>query len=67
MIYWYCSEEKKDRAWDIRYVKRHLPWAELMENKGVGHAEFFTLYPERFVRKILECLRDLENDEEVFV
>lgn len=53
VIYWYGSEEKKDRAWDIRYVQRHLPWAELMENEGVGHAEFFTLYPERFVEKLM--------------
>ena len=57
VIYWYGDEEKKDRAWDIRYMKRHLPWAELMENEGVGHAEFFTLYPDRFVEKILDVIR----------
>ena len=36
VVYWYGSEEKKDRAWDIRYVRRHLPFAELMENKASG-------------------------------
>ena len=56
VIYWYGSEEKKDRAWDIRYIQKHLPWAEIMENPGVGHAEFFTLYPERFTEKMLNIL-----------
>ena len=50
-IYWYGEEEKKDRAWDINYVTKHMPWAELVENPGVGHAEFFTLYPDRFVKQ----------------
>ena len=54
VIYWYGSEEKKDRAWDIRYIRKHLPFAELMENEGVGHAEFFTLYPERFTEKMMD-------------
>lgn len=54
VIYWYGSEEKKDRAWDIRYMEKHLPFAEIMENEGVGHAEFFTLYPERFTEKLLD-------------
>ena len=56
VIYWYGSEEKKDRAWDIRYMQKHLPWAERMENEGVGHAEFFTLYPERFTEKMLDVM-----------
>ena len=56
VIYWYGSEEKKDRAWDIRYIQKHLPWAELMENEGVGHAELFTLYPERFTEKMMDVI-----------
>ncbi|MBQ9614689.1 MAG: alpha/beta hydrolase [Lachnospiraceae bacterium] len=56
VIYWYGSEEKKDRAWDIRYIEKHMPFAELMENEGVGHAEFFTLYPERFTEKMFDVI-----------
>ena len=51
-IYWYGEEEKKDRAWDIKYIEKHMPWAELVENPGIGHAEFFTLYPDRFVEQL---------------
>ena len=55
-FYWYGEEEKKDRAWDIRYVSKHMPWAELVENQGVGHAEFFTLYPDRFVTQLEDTI-----------
>ena len=57
VIYWYGSEEKKDRAWDIRYIEKHMPWAEIIENDGIGHAEFFTLYPEMFVKKLTEIMQ----------
>ncbi len=57
VIYWYGDEEEKDRAWDIKYIKKHLPYAEIRENKGMGHAEFFTLFPDKFVNQIQEILQ----------
>lgn len=48
MQYWYGAEEKRARAWDIAYIQKAFPKIELVENQGMGHAEYFTLHPVEF-------------------
>ena len=54
--YWYGEGEKAARKWDIEYVRKKFPGAVFRENKGQGHAEFFTLHPKEFSREILHRL-----------
>ena len=54
--YWYGDEEKDARGWDIDFVRRTFPNAEFVENTGQNHAEFFTLHPEEFCRRIDELM-----------
>jgi len=58
MQYWYGDEERKERKADIVYIKNVFPQIELVENPGMGHAEFFTLHPKEFCEKLMtfvEC------------
>ncbi len=50
--YWYGSEEKKARKWDIDYIRKAFPAAEFVENANQGHAEYFTLHPEAFCEQL---------------
>lgn len=52
MQYWYGSKEKRARAWDIDYVKKHFPNAGFVEIPGLDHAELALLQPEDFVRRL---------------
>ncbi|ORX65887.1 hydrolase, alpha/beta fold family [Anaeromyces robustus] len=54
--YWYGEEEKKAREWDIEYIKKIFPKTVFVENKGQNHAEYFTLYPEEFCKKLKEFI-----------
>lgn len=35
--YWYALTEKKDRKWDIRYIRKIFPKAVFLEFEGIGH------------------------------
>lgn len=50
--YWYAQAEEKDRAWDIRYVKRILPGTEFVMLEGVGHGGLALEKPEEFARRV---------------
>ena len=52
VFYWYGAEERKDRSWDLAYIRKNLPWAKIQENIGMGHAESFTVYPEIFCKML---------------
>ena len=54
--YWYGEDEKPARKWDIEFVRNMFPGALIRENKGQGHAEFFTLHPKEFCRELLYLL-----------
>ena len=56
--YWYGAEEKKARKKDIAYVKRIFPATRFVENKGQGHAEFFTLHPAAFASRLTALIED---------
>ncbi len=53
--YWYGEKEKKARKWDIAFIGKLWPQTRFVELKDQDHAEFFTLHPEEFCRR----LRDL--------
>ena len=50
--YWYGEQEKKARKWDIAYIRKNFPDTVFVENKGQDHAEFFTLHPEEFCKRL---------------
>ncbi len=52
IAYWYGSAEKRPRKWDIAYIRKMFPHAQIIENAGMDHAEFFTLHPEEFCKKL---------------
>ncbi len=69
--YWYGEEEEKDRAWDMEYIRKTFTTAEFIKMPGLGHAEFLTLHPVEFFRKLADTLeaamqaeRDLQEAAE---
>lgn len=54
--YWYGDEEKKERKADIAYISKNFPDTKFVENKGMGHAEYFTLHPEKFCEQLLAVI-----------
>lgn len=54
--YWYGEKEAKDRAWDIKYVKNHVPHAEFIKFKNIGHASMASLYPQEMVKRFKLCI-----------
>ena len=54
--YWYGEEEKKQREWDIDFVKKIYPKTVFVENKGQNHAEFFSLHPEDFCTQLTKFI-----------
>lgn len=47
--YWYADAEEKDRAWDIKYVKKMFPDAVFRKMTNVGHGGLAPLQSERLV------------------
>ena len=56
IVYWYGSDEKKARKWDIAYIKKAFPNVQIVENAGMDHAEFFTLHPKEFCEKLISWI-----------
>ena len=56
--YWYGDEEKKEREWDISFVKKVYPKTIFVENKGQNHAEFFSLHPKEFCKQLKEFIEE---------
>ncbi len=54
--YWYGEKEKKDRAWDIRYVKEHFPYAEFVCFPGLGHAAMASSYPDKMAEQLTNLI-----------
>ena len=54
--YWFGDEEKKEREWDINYIKKVYPKTIFVENKGQNHAEFFSLHPVEFCKQLKEFI-----------
>ncbi|MDO4299669.1 MAG: hypothetical protein Q4C59_14545 [Lachnospiraceae bacterium] len=45
--------KKKERKWDMGYIRKTFPKTVFVELPGVGHGEYFTLHPEKFVKRVL--------------
>ena len=54
--YWFGDEEKKEREWDINFIKKVYPKTIFVENKGQNHAEFFSLHPKEFCKQLKEFI-----------
>ena len=54
--YWYAQAEEKDRAWDIAYVKKHIPHAAFRMLENVGHGGLAPLQPERLAAGLEEAM-----------
>jgi len=52
IIYWYGENEKKARKLDIEFMRDTFDKVVFIENKGQDHAEFASLYPEEFCKRI---------------
>lgn len=51
--YWYGDKERKERAKDLNFVKKHFPHVEFIEMKNMGHAGMATLYPKDMAERIM--------------
>jgi hypothetical protein len=58
--YWYGDREAKDRAWDMKYVKKHFPKAEFIEFKNMGHGSMASLYPQKMVEQLELVIKNLK-------
>ena len=58
--YWYGEEEKKERAWDLKYIRYAFPAARIVENPGLSHAEYFSLHPEAFFAQLEQVIQNAE-------
>ena len=50
--YWCAEAERKDRKWDLRYMERIFPEAELVMLKDVGHGGMAPGRPQEFAARI---------------
>lgn len=50
--YWYASGEKKERDWDIKYMKQNFPQTEFKMLPNLGHGGLVPVKPELFADMI---------------
>lgn len=58
--YWYARAEEKDRAWDIRYIRKHFPQAVFRVFEDVGHGGLAVLKPELMVSELKRAMGGAE-------
>lgn len=56
IAYWYGADEKKDRKYNIRFIRRYFPQIQLREFSNMAHAELVMIHPEEFCRHAEEFL-----------
>lgn len=49
--YWYGDKEEKQRAWDIKYIKKSYPDAEFIKLENMGHASMASLHPREMAER----------------
>jgi hypothetical protein len=49
--YWYGALEEKDRNWDIKYMKKNFPQAEMIPFPQMEHLQVVLTHPEVFGAK----------------
>ena len=50
--YWYAQMEKKDRKWDIDYVKKKVPQTVFREFENIGHGGLALLKPDLLAKEL---------------
>lgn len=63
IAYWYGADEKKDRKYNIRFIRRYFPQIQLCEFPNMAHAELVMIHPEEFYRRIMEFLTHAPKDQ----
>lgn len=56
--YWYSELEKKDRKWDIDYVKQHFPQTTFKVFENIGHGGLAALQPELMTSELIRVIGD---------
>lgn len=54
--YWYGEEERKDRVWDIKFIKKIWPNVKLRILPNMGHGEYCLRFPDKFAKDMLHRL-----------
>lgn len=54
--YWYGEEERKDRDWDIKYVKKIWNNVEVRKIPNVGHGEYCLRFPDEFANDMISLV-----------
>lgn len=54
--YWYGEKEKKDRGWDMDYVRKIYPWTRFREFPGMEHGEYSIMYQQKFAEDLMKFL-----------
>lgn len=61
-IYYWCAEKEfKERAWDIRYMRKFFPKTYFFRIPEIGHAAFAIKQPKRFAHEIMKVIMKNEN------
>lgn len=60
--YWYGEREEKDRALDIKYVKKIWNKVKLREIIDVGHGEYCLRFPDEFAADMLHMVEERSNN-----
>ena len=55
IAYWYGSAEKRPRKWDIAYIRKMFPYAQIIENAEMNHAEFLQRDPALLFIRDTKC------------
>ena len=50
LVYWYGDDEKKDRKYNIRFIKRYFPQVRIHSIPRMAHAELVMIHPQEFCR-----------------
>ena len=54
--YWYGECERKARALDLNYVRRHIPGIRFRKIDGMDHGQYVMSYPEKFAGDITKVI-----------
>ena len=49
---WYAEKERKDRDWDLKYMRKFVPQTVFREFAGMDHGDMALFQPERFAEEI---------------
>ena len=51
--YWYAEKERKARAWDLKYMKKFIPYTVFKSFEGMDHGDMALFYPDQMAKEFL--------------